>query len=114
MEGLATLTLMAGILIFISGVIQVINAFDIKPLYGWGWELFSGIMGIILGILIWSNWPQSSVVVLGILVGVSLICNGLAVFMTSSAIRRSISDDAPPPRVDTDDTPQTVDALDEG
>ena len=95
-EGLAMLTLVAGILIFIDGVVQVINAFDMKPLYGWGWALFSGILGIILGILIWSNWPMSSVWVLGILVGVNLITNGVAVLITSSEIRSAISDDVPP------------------
>ena len=94
-EGLATLTLIAGILIFIDGVIQVINAFDMKPLYGWGWGLISGILGIILGILIWSNWPISSVWVLGILVGVNLITNGLAVFRISAAIRQSLVNDVP-------------------
>ena len=91
-EGLVTLTLIAGILIFVDGVIQVINAFDMKPRYGWGWALFSGILGIILGILIWSEWPQSSAWVLGILVGVNLITNGLAVFMTSTSIRSSLSE----------------------
>ncbi|MBP0006780.1 MAG: HdeD family acid-resistance protein [Cyanobacteria bacterium SBC] len=95
-EGLVTLTLIAGILIFVDGVIQVINAFDIKPLYGWGWTLFSGVLGVILGILIWSGWPQNSEWVLGILIGVNLMTNGLAVFMGSTAIRSAI-DNAPPP-----------------
>ena len=94
-EGLTLLTLIAGILIFIDGVIQVINAFDMKPLPGWGWALFSGILGIILGILIWSNWPSSSVWALGILVGVHLITNGLAIFKISSTMRRAIVDDVP-------------------
>ena len=91
-EGLTILTLIAGILIFIDGVIQVINAFEMKPRYGWAWVLFSGILGIILGILIWSNWPQSAAWVLGILVGVNLITNGSAVFMTSNSIRIALSD----------------------
>lgn len=95
LEGLVTLTLIAGILIFIDGVIQVINAFDMKPLSGWGWGLFSGILGVILGILIWSNWPVSAVWVLGILVGVNLITNGMAIFKISSEMRRAIVDDIP-------------------
>ena len=95
LEGLTTLTLIAGILIFIDGVIQVINSFDMKPLYGWGWGVFSGILGIIFGIFIWSNWPSSSAIVLGILVGVNLITNGIAVFKISSEIRNTIVDDIP-------------------
>jgi len=91
-QGLATLTLMTGILIFIDGIIQVINSFDLKPIDGWGWGVFSGILGIILGILIWSGWPQNSEWVLGMLVGINLLTNGFAVFMASSAIRKSIDD----------------------
>lgn len=94
-EGLTILTLIVGILIFIDGVIQVINAFDMKPLYGWAWGVFSGILGIILGILIWSDWPVSSIWTIGILVGVNLITNGVAVFKISSAMRRAIADDVP-------------------
>ena len=92
LAGLLTLTVIAGILIFIDGVIQVINAFNIKPIRGWSWVLFSGILGIILGILIWSNWPVSSEWALGILVGVDLIKNGLAVCMRSSVMRRALGD----------------------
>ena len=94
-EGLNILTLIVGILIFIDGVIQVINAFDMKPLYGWGWGVFSGILGIILGILIWSDWPVSSIWTIGILVGVNLITNGVAIFKISSAMRQAIVDDIP-------------------
>ena len=94
-EGLTILTLIVGILIFIDGVIQVINAFDMKPLYGWGWGVFSGILGVILGILIWSNWPVSSIWTIGTLVGVNLITNGVAVFKISSAMRKEIVADVP-------------------
>ncbi len=94
-EGLTILTLIVGILIFIDGVIQVINAFDMKPLYGWGWGVFSGILGVIFGILIWSNWPVSSIWTIGTLVGVNLITNGVAVFKISSAMRKEIVADVP-------------------
>ncbi|MDJ0593537.1 MAG: HdeD family acid-resistance protein [Pleurocapsa sp. MO_226.B13] len=94
-EGLTILTLIVGILIFIDGIIQVINAFDMKPLYGWGWGVFSGILGVILGILIWSNWPVSSIWTIGTLVGVNLITNGLAIFKISSAMRQAIVADVP-------------------
>ncbi len=94
-EGLTILTLMAGVLIFLDGVIQVINAFELKPRSGWGWGLLSGLIGIFLGILIWSNWPGNSVWVLGILVGVNLITNGWAIWMISWGLRRAIVEDWP-------------------
>ncbi|MGK7923923.1 MAG: HdeD family acid-resistance protein [Spirulina sp.] len=90
-DGLAMLTLLLGILIFIEGVIQTINAFDMRPRYGWGWSLFSGITAIVLGILIWSNWPASSRWAIGIMLGVNLITSGLAAFMLSGAIRSELA-----------------------
>ncbi len=95
-EGLVTLTLITGILIFIDGIIQIINAFDLKLLHGGGWLFFSGILGIILGIFIWSSWPQSSEWVLGILLGIKLIVNGLTFVMTVTVVRKAIGNDVPP------------------
>jgi uncharacterized membrane protein HdeD (DUF308 family) len=55
--GAIALTLVLGITIFVQSVIQVIMGFQMRPIRGWGWVLFSGILGIILGIFIWSNFP---------------------------------------------------------
>jgi len=75
------LTLLIGILFFIEGAIQVIHAFELKPTKNWGWMLASGISGIILGILIWSNWPADSLQILGLLVGINLLTTGLSLLM---------------------------------
>ncbi len=94
-EGMLTLTLIVGILILIDGVINAIHAFDMRPTEGWGWVLFSGITGIVVGMPIWSGWPQISEWLLGMLIGIKLMIGGLAVLMMSTAIRRSIVSDSP-------------------
>jgi uncharacterized membrane protein HdeD (DUF308 family) len=78
LEGVLAITLILGITIFIQGVIQVSIAFQIRRRFSkWIWMLASGIMGIIFGIFIWSNFPSSAAWVIGVLVGVNLFSDGI-------------------------------------
>lgn len=86
-EGAIALTLVLGITIFAQGVFQVILAFGMRPARNWGWVLFSGILGVILGILIWSEWPFNADWVLGLLIGISFLVNGIWMITLSSLPR---------------------------
>jgi uncharacterized membrane protein HdeD (DUF308 family) len=55
----------------------MILAFILKPGTGWGWLLFGGIVSILLGIIIWRQFPLSGVFAIGILFGIKLFFNGL-------------------------------------
>ena len=57
--GLATLTLMLAAVFFIDGVFSVIMSFRMRPENGWGWMLFNGIVGVLLGIFLMAEWPVS-------------------------------------------------------
>lgn len=87
LEGALALTLILGITIFVQGVLQVILAFGIRPARNWGWVLFSGILGIILGIFIWSEWPFNAIWLIGLWVGISLLFNGIWMITLSSLSR---------------------------
>ena len=88
LAGVFTLTLVLGVYIFLDGVFRVIMAFQLRPLPKWGWVLFNGIISIILGILIWSQWPRNAGWILGLFVGISLIVNGIEaiIFPTSRPV----------------------------
>ncbi len=90
--GIAALTLSLILAISILGqsVIQVITAFQMRPEQGWSWVLFSGITGIILGILIFAQGPASAVWLLGIWFGLNLFSDGIGVVMASSLIRSAL------------------------
>lgn len=83
-SGVLALTLVLGITIFFQGVMQVILAFGIRPARNWGWVLASGILGIILGIFIWSEWPFNAPWLIGLWVGISLLFNGIWMITLSS------------------------------
>lgn len=86
-SGAVALTLILGITIFVQGALQVILAFRIRPARNWDWVLFSGILGIILGILIWSEWPFNAAWLLGLWVGISFLFHGIWTIALSSLPR---------------------------
>ena len=91
LTGMFTLTLILGVFIFLDGALQVIQAFQLRPLPKWGWVLVNGISNIILGIFIWSQWPFEAVWILGLFVGISLIFNGMTIITLSTPVRGGLS-----------------------
>jgi uncharacterized membrane protein HdeD (DUF308 family) len=87
--GVISLTLLLAIFFLVEGVVEIIFYFKIRGAANAGWVLFDGIITLILGFLIWRQWPSSSVWVVGTLVGISLIFSGISRFMLSSALRRA-------------------------
>lgn len=78
LEGAFALTLVLGITIFVQGVIQVSLAFQMRRISpNWGWMLVSGIIGIIFGIFVWSNFPFYAAWLIGILIGTNLLFDGV-------------------------------------
>ena len=74
--GIITLSLLVGIFIFISGMLEVIRAFKLRPASFWVWLLFSGTLKIIIGIIIWSQWPSNAEWLVGLFVGIILMVSG--------------------------------------
>jgi uncharacterized membrane protein HdeD (DUF308 family) len=85
---LATLTLIVAIFFVIEGVFTMLMAFQLKPEKGWGWLLFNSIVSIVLGIMIWRQWPVSGVWAIGILVGVRIFMSGFGMIFVGSATRQ--------------------------
>ena len=85
--GLATLTLLVGGYLVVDGISGAVLAFHVRPEKGWGWMLFSAVMGILLGFLLLREWPLSGVWAIGTLVGVNLLFAGFSIISVGSAAR---------------------------
>jgi len=85
--GVLSLTLVLAVFLLIEGVLEITLYFGVRRIRHAGWVLFDGIVTLILGILIWAQWPSSSVWVIGTLVGISLMFSGISRFMLSLAVR---------------------------
>jgi uncharacterized membrane protein HdeD (DUF308 family) len=85
----ATLTLVLASLFLIEGVLNIILFFRMRAMGGSSWVLVDGIITLLLGGMIYMQWPSSSLWAIGTLVGVSMIVSGLSRVMLSLAVRRA-------------------------
>ncbi|MGA9509411.1 MAG: DUF308 domain-containing protein [Candidatus Sulfotelmatobacter sp.] len=90
--GVASLTLALAALFVIEGILNLILFSKMRPLRGSSWVLVDGIVTILLGLLIYMQWPSSSVWAIGTLVGISMIFSGVARIGMSLAVRRATAE----------------------
>jgi uncharacterized membrane protein HdeD (DUF308 family) len=86
--GLSALTLFLAVYFVADGVIEIIWSFRLRPIKGWGWTLFSGIAALVLGIMIWRQFPVSGEWAVGTITGIHMILAGSAIALLSRAARR--------------------------
>jgi uncharacterized membrane protein HdeD (DUF308 family) len=87
--GVASLTLILASLFLIEGILNIILFFKMRSLGGSSWVLVDGIITLLLGLMIYGQWPSSSAWAIGILVGVSMIISGVTRVMLSLAVRKT-------------------------
>jgi uncharacterized membrane protein HdeD (DUF308 family) len=75
---LRNLTLLLIVFFMVEGISKVIFSLTIRPFPNWGWVFGSGIVGILLAFYLWANTPVAAIWVLGVLLGIELICEGAA------------------------------------
>ena len=89
--GVASLTLVLAALFVIEGVLNLMLYARMRPVHGSGWVLIDGIITLLVGVMIYLQWPSSSLWAIGILVGVSLIISGATRIGLTLAIRKAAS-----------------------
>ena len=85
--GLVSLALAIAAYLLFDGVLEIILAFQLRPMRAWGWLLFDGIVTLVLALMIWRAWPAGSELVIAILVGVNMLFGGISRLMLSLAAR---------------------------
>lgn len=88
LAGMVSLTLLVAVLFLVTGVIKIAYSLSLRPISGWGWVLASGIVSLVLGIMILANFPWSAASVLGILLGIELLSNGVLFLLVALGMRR--------------------------
>jgi hypothetical protein len=85
--GLVTMTMLLAVYFLVDGLSEIIAAFKIKPDRGWGWVLFNGIIAVLLGLMIWRQWPVSGAWAIGVLVGIHILMTGWSVIIFGTGAR---------------------------
>jgi len=76
--GVLTLTLLLGSFLLTEGVFELIFAWRLRPRQNWTWALGNAIVTLILGGMIWFQFPFNAPWILGTLLGASILLTGIA------------------------------------
>jgi uncharacterized membrane protein HdeD (DUF308 family) len=77
------LTILLSLYFIVDGISEIAVGLGTKR----GWFIFAGVISILLGVLLWAQFPLSGAWALGILLGIKLLFIGLIMIMGGSAAR---------------------------
>lgn len=91
-EAVLALTWLFGFMLIFEGVVTIVSAFVNKTGSQLSWLLvLDGVITLILGILVLSQWPVSAVWLIGLYIGISILLSGLSLLMIALSTRRRLS-----------------------
>jgi uncharacterized membrane protein HdeD (DUF308 family) len=86
LTGIITLTILLAALFIVNGVLEIGMGFRIRDHSGWFWMLLSGIIGVVLGVLLFAGLPGTATWAIGLVVGINLVTSGLAYILLPMAV----------------------------
>lgn len=89
--GLASLTIFLMASLIATGILEIGVAFQLRPAQGWGLQLTNGILTLLLGILLWRQFPLSGAWAIGVLFGIKLIFSGWTLIFIGRAVKAAAS-----------------------
>lgn len=87
LEALAGITLALAVYFFVEGLFRIVASLT-GQFRHWGWMLVNGVITLLLGVLIWRHWPESSLWVIGLFVGINLLVSGVTYVSLGLTVRR--------------------------
>lgn len=75
LTGALTLTLLFAIFLMATGLFQIIASISHR-LPNWVWGVLSGAISVVLGAMVWRQWPISAAWFIGMCVGIMMIFRG--------------------------------------
>lgn len=86
-SGAIGLTLLLAAFFFVAGVARLFLASRWKG-RAWSWLAASGVIDILLGVLIWVQWPATGIWVIGLFVGIEMLLCGIAMLLFTAQMGR--------------------------
>ena len=85
-DAIVAMTLLLACALMVGGLFRIIGSVMYQFPY-WGWTLAAGVISLLLGIYIYSQWPFDSFIILGLFVGIDLIFTGWTWVMLALAVK---------------------------
>ncbi len=81
LAGIIAFTLLLAIYLIVDSFGSFFMAYSMRPNYGWGWMAVNGIASLALAILLLLGWPETTSVIMGLFIGISLVFDGWVLIM---------------------------------
>jgi len=91
LEGLMALTLVMIVAVFVNGLIRIAVGVMARPEPGSGWVIFGGAISVLVSLYLMTVYPEVSVMLVGIMVGVSLIGEGAGYIRFAYGLKNNVS-----------------------
>lgn len=91
LEGLLALTLVVIGAVFVNGLIRIAGGIMARPDAGSGWMIAAGVLSVLASTYLLTQFPEVSVVLLGIVAGVSLIGEGAGYVRYAYGLKNNVS-----------------------
>lgn len=88
LQGAEGLTLLIAAFLMVGGLIRIVFSMS-ERFTGWGWSLLNGAVTLLLGLLIFREWPLSGLFAIGLFVGIEMIFNGWYWIMLAIGLKRA-------------------------
>jgi uncharacterized membrane protein HdeD (DUF308 family) len=86
--GLASITLLLVAYLVVAGMCELFMSLQMRPANGWGLMLFNGIITLLLGLMLWRQFPLSGAWALGILFGIKMVFSGWALVFIGRNVKQ--------------------------
>lgn len=73
-----TVVMLMSVFFMIEGISKIVFSLTIRPFPNWGWVLASGVLGVLIAVWLLAN-PGMSLLFIGVLIGVQLMVEGVAI-----------------------------------
>ncbi len=86
--GVVIVTVFIAVCLVVAGIMRMVLAVQHRELTGWWMMLFSGLITLLIGLLIYASLPWSGLWVLGTLIAVELVIQGITWIQFGLMLRR--------------------------
>ena len=87
--GIAAFTLLVTFYLLVDAYAGFGLAYIRYPAPGWGWLLLNGLLSLTLAVLLLVGWPGTSPVFLGLYISISLLFDGISLFMLGIKLKQA-------------------------
>ena len=87
-SGSVVITLVLTAVLIVGGVVRIVIGFRHRDLANWWLVVLGGVVGVLAGIILYASLPWSSLWVLGTIIGIELIFQGVSWLFLGFTLRR--------------------------